>query len=265
MEAKPRVVCESGLQGVWAKRLRDPYRPRARGWIKTKNRQTHRFAEEFAGAETPQALRARVNGADRLGDWLVRRPSNPLRLPEAPDPAPGSVHARLTAAAAGGARAVSRLESADDPDVRAEAAADRPRPAGTRRVRDTRPAVGDVLRRHRYGPAVPGLRVLAAATGAVAPTSAPPTSASATGTTRVDQSYPATTGLGVTQAVSLAPAPGTAESGSRVVALLRRSSGWGPEARGAQLPPRSCESPLRRYTVATPMRLRGLTTHKNCA
>jgi bifunctional non-homologous end joining protein LigD len=46
-----RVVCERGLEGVVAKRLRDRYRPGERGWVKTKNRQTPRFAEELAGAE----------------------------------------------------------------------------------------------------------------------------------------------------------------------------------------------------------------------
>jgi bifunctional non-homologous end joining protein LigD len=50
-EALYRVICERGLVGVVAKRLRDPYRPGERRWIKTKNRQTRRFAEELAGAE----------------------------------------------------------------------------------------------------------------------------------------------------------------------------------------------------------------------
>ena len=44
------VVCELGLEGVVAKRLRDPYRPGERLWVKTKNRATARFAEEFVGA-----------------------------------------------------------------------------------------------------------------------------------------------------------------------------------------------------------------------
>jgi bifunctional non-homologous end joining protein LigD len=42
------AVCERGLEGVVAKRLRDPYRPGERGWVKTKNRATRRFAEELA-------------------------------------------------------------------------------------------------------------------------------------------------------------------------------------------------------------------------
>jgi hypothetical protein len=42
-------VCERGLEGVVAKRLRDPYRPGERVWVKTKNRATARFAEERDG------------------------------------------------------------------------------------------------------------------------------------------------------------------------------------------------------------------------
>jgi bifunctional non-homologous end joining protein LigD len=45
-EALVAAVCERGLEGVVAKRLRDPYRPGERQWVKTKNRQTARFAEE---------------------------------------------------------------------------------------------------------------------------------------------------------------------------------------------------------------------------
>ena len=48
-EALYRVVCERGLEGVVAKRERDPYRPGERGWVKTKNRATARFAEERDG------------------------------------------------------------------------------------------------------------------------------------------------------------------------------------------------------------------------
>jgi bifunctional non-homologous end joining protein LigD len=41
------AVCARGLEGVVAKRERDPYRPGDRaGWVKTKNRSTPRFAEE---------------------------------------------------------------------------------------------------------------------------------------------------------------------------------------------------------------------------
>jgi len=40
--------------------------------------------------------------ADRLGDWLVEHPWNPLRVPEAPEPEPGSVYERLEAAARSG-------------------------------------------------------------------------------------------------------------------------------------------------------------------
>jgi bifunctional non-homologous end joining protein LigD len=40
------VVCERGLEGVVGKRLRDPYRPGERLWVKHENRNTRRFAEE---------------------------------------------------------------------------------------------------------------------------------------------------------------------------------------------------------------------------
>lgn len=40
------AVCDRGLEGVVPKRLRDPYRPGERLWVKTKNRATTRFAEE---------------------------------------------------------------------------------------------------------------------------------------------------------------------------------------------------------------------------
>jgi bifunctional non-homologous end joining protein LigD len=43
------AVCERGLEGVVAKRDRDPYRPGERGWVKVKNRETVRFAEERDG------------------------------------------------------------------------------------------------------------------------------------------------------------------------------------------------------------------------
>jgi bifunctional non-homologous end joining protein LigD len=49
-EALFRVICERGLEGVVAKRPRDRYRAGERGWVKTKNKATARFAEELAGA-----------------------------------------------------------------------------------------------------------------------------------------------------------------------------------------------------------------------
>ena len=49
-EALWHVVCELGLEGVVAKRERDPYRPGERLWVKTKNKTTQRFQEELAGA-----------------------------------------------------------------------------------------------------------------------------------------------------------------------------------------------------------------------
>ena len=45
-EALFAAVCARGLEGVVAKRDRDPYRPGERLWVKTKNRATARFAEE---------------------------------------------------------------------------------------------------------------------------------------------------------------------------------------------------------------------------
>ena len=48
-EALFAAVCERGLEGVFAKRDRDPYRPGERQWVKTKNRATARFAEVRAG------------------------------------------------------------------------------------------------------------------------------------------------------------------------------------------------------------------------
>jgi bifunctional non-homologous end joining protein LigD len=44
------AISKRGLEGVVAKRLRDPYRPRERLWLKTKNRATPRFAEAPARA-----------------------------------------------------------------------------------------------------------------------------------------------------------------------------------------------------------------------
>ena len=41
-EALFAAVCERGLEGVVAKRTRDPYRPGERQWVKTKNRATAR-------------------------------------------------------------------------------------------------------------------------------------------------------------------------------------------------------------------------------
>ena len=44
------MIVARGMEGVVAKREREPYRPGARLWVKTKNRGTARFAEELAGA-----------------------------------------------------------------------------------------------------------------------------------------------------------------------------------------------------------------------
>ena len=45
-----RAMTDIGLEGVVAKRDRDPYMPGERLWIKTKNRAAPRFAEERARA-----------------------------------------------------------------------------------------------------------------------------------------------------------------------------------------------------------------------
>ena len=60
-EALFAAVCARGLEGVVAKRERDPYRPGDRAWVKTKNRATARFAEERDGVG--RRLRARVSSS----------------------------------------------------------------------------------------------------------------------------------------------------------------------------------------------------------
>ena len=47
-----------GLEGVVAKRERDPYRPGERLWVKTKSRATARFAEERDGVGRRVSARA---------------------------------------------------------------------------------------------------------------------------------------------------------------------------------------------------------------
>jgi len=48
-EALFAAFSERGLEGIVAKRDRDPYRPGERQWVRTKNRATARFAEERDG------------------------------------------------------------------------------------------------------------------------------------------------------------------------------------------------------------------------
>jgi bifunctional non-homologous end joining protein LigD len=43
------AIVERGLEGVVAKREREPYKPGGRLWVKTKNRATDRFQQELAG------------------------------------------------------------------------------------------------------------------------------------------------------------------------------------------------------------------------
>jgi ATP-dependent DNA ligase len=57
-EALYRAVCERGLEGVVAKRERDPYRPGERAWVKTKHRATARFVEEREGVRRHLAVAA---------------------------------------------------------------------------------------------------------------------------------------------------------------------------------------------------------------
>lgn len=45
-----QAIVDRNLEGVVAKRAREPYRPGARLWVKTKNRTTARFQEELRGA-----------------------------------------------------------------------------------------------------------------------------------------------------------------------------------------------------------------------
>jgi len=48
------AVVAPGLEGVVAKRDWEPHLPGARLWVKTKNRATARFHEEWAGVKTGQ-------------------------------------------------------------------------------------------------------------------------------------------------------------------------------------------------------------------
>jgi len=50
-EALWQVCVDHGLEGVVAKRLRSPYRPGERGWVKTKNRSYWRYPLELAAME----------------------------------------------------------------------------------------------------------------------------------------------------------------------------------------------------------------------
>jgi hypothetical protein len=96
-----------------------------------------------------------VTTADRLTAWLVRHRANPLRLPEAPDPRPGSAHERLATAALTGdvlfhgsnAREIPTFEPRDqltarDRPVRAVFATPDPLWAMFFAVTDTRRSIG---------------------------------------------------------------------------------------------------------------------------
>jgi ATP-dependent DNA ligase len=47
-----QVMVDRGLEGIVAKRLRDPYLPGGRSWVKVKNRTTARFNEALLGARS---------------------------------------------------------------------------------------------------------------------------------------------------------------------------------------------------------------------
>jgi bifunctional non-homologous end joining protein LigD len=49
-EALFDAICAQELEGVVAKRLNEPYRPGARAWVKTKNREYWRYEIEREGA-----------------------------------------------------------------------------------------------------------------------------------------------------------------------------------------------------------------------
>jgi hypothetical protein len=96
-----------------------------------------------------------VNVPDRVGDWLIEHPRNPLRVPEAFDPVPGSVYDRLLSAAVeqdvlfhgSNARDIARFEPRDqltarDRPVRAVFATPDPIWAMFFAVTDTRRSIG---------------------------------------------------------------------------------------------------------------------------
>jgi bifunctional non-homologous end joining protein LigD len=64
-EALLRAVCDRGLEGIVAKRDRDPYRSGEDGWVKTKNRATARFTEERDGVGRRRGLHRRHGALPR--------------------------------------------------------------------------------------------------------------------------------------------------------------------------------------------------------
>jgi hypothetical protein len=68
LECEPAGRPDHRVEGENRRALLRGNRSRERGWIKTKNRQTPRFAEELAGAGRRKAPRPRVSVAGRLGD-----------------------------------------------------------------------------------------------------------------------------------------------------------------------------------------------------
>jgi len=59
-EALLKATDALGLEGVVAKRRRDPYRPGERGWIKTQHRGYWRFGQELGAAPRPHRARLTI-------------------------------------------------------------------------------------------------------------------------------------------------------------------------------------------------------------
>jgi ATP-dependent DNA ligase len=52
------VIVDRAMEGVVTKRAREPYRPGARLWVKTKDRTAARFQEELVGAQRRRRQRS---------------------------------------------------------------------------------------------------------------------------------------------------------------------------------------------------------------
>ena len=59
-EALLEATSRHGLEGIVAKRRRDPYRPGERGWIKTKHRHYWRFGQELELAQRGRRQRLTI-------------------------------------------------------------------------------------------------------------------------------------------------------------------------------------------------------------
>jgi hypothetical protein len=64
-EALLGATSRQGLEGIVAKRRRDPYRPGERGWVKVKHRHHWRFGQELERAQRPgRPLEPVTSGSD---------------------------------------------------------------------------------------------------------------------------------------------------------------------------------------------------------